>query len=83
MVGAHELVGQPVRHAPRLVGLGLTRYLDGLSPAIHRHQAVCLASKPTITTFSFSFVVLTKPHTGKEKPHPSTTTEGSKPCVTK
>jgi len=23
--------------------------------------------------------VLTKPHTGKEKPHPSTTTEGSKP----
>ena len=27
--------------------------------------------------------VLTKPHTGKEKPHPSTTTEGSKPCVTK
>jgi len=27
--------------------------------------------------------VLTKPHTGKEKPHPSTTTEGSTPCVTK
>ena len=27
--------------------------------------------------------VLTKPHTGKEKPHPSTTTEGSKPCATK
>jgi len=27
--------------------------------------------------------VLTKPHTGKETPHPSTTTEGSKPCVTK
>ena len=26
---------------------------------------------------------LTKPHTGKEKPHPSTATEGSKPCVTK
>jgi len=25
----------------------------------------------------------TKPHTGKEKPHPSTATEGSKPCVTK
>jgi len=29
-----------------------------------------------------SKVVLTKPHTGREKPHPSTTTEGSKPCVT-
>ena len=27
--------------------------------------------------------VLTKPHTGKDNPHPSTTTEGSKPCVTK
>jgi len=27
--------------------------------------------------------VLAKPHTGKEKPHPSTATEGSKPCVTK
>ena len=27
--------------------------------------------------------VLTKPHTGKEMPHPSTTREGSKPCVTK
>ena len=27
--------------------------------------------------------VLTKPHTGKEKPHSSATTEGSKPCVTK
>jgi len=27
--------------------------------------------------------VPTKPHTGKEKPHPSTATEGSKPCVTK
>jgi len=24
--------------------------------------------------------VLTKPYTDKEKPHPSTTTEGSKPC---
>ena len=27
--------------------------------------------------------VLTKPHTGKEKPHPSTATEGSKSCVRK
>jgi len=27
--------------------------------------------------------VLTKPHTGKEKPHPGTATEGSKPCVAK
>jgi len=27
--------------------------------------------------------VLTKLHTGKEKPHPNTTSEGSKPCVTK
>ena len=27
--------------------------------------------------------VLPKPHTGKEKPHPSTATEGSTPCVTK
>ena len=27
--------------------------------------------------------ILTKPHTGKEKPHPSTATEGSNPCVTK
>jgi len=27
--------------------------------------------------------VLTKPRTGKEKPHPSTSTGGSKPCVTK
>jgi len=25
--------------------------------------------------------ILTKPHTGKEKPHPSSTTEGSKPCI--
>jgi len=27
--------------------------------------------------------VLTKPHTGKEKPHPSTATKGGKLCVTK
>jgi len=27
--------------------------------------------------------VLIKPHTGKEKPHPSTATEGRKPCGTK
>jgi len=27
--------------------------------------------------------VLTTPHTDKEKPHPSTATEGSNPCDTK
>jgi len=27
-------------------------------------------------------MLLTKPDTGKEKPHPRTATEGRKPCVT-
>jgi len=48
--------------------------------------AVCAVSRVSCCVGGVSInqsKVLTKPHTCKEKPYPSTATEGSTPCVTK
>ena len=47
------------------------------------YTSVSISLSICVYTHIYQSKVLTQPATGKEKPHPSTTTEGSKPCVTK
>jgi len=66
-----------------------TRVCGGAAESLHtyiyaRTDTARARTKHTNTLGSQSInQILTKPHTGKEKQHPSTATEGSKPCVTK
>ena len=71
------------RHVTRqLFGLGLTRGVLFFT----KHSPPPPPPPPYVlynSSLNPSSKVLTKPHTGKEKPHPSTATEDSKLCVTK
>ena len=54
-----------------------------VSPVLCLHVCACKRLSLARDCHLNQSKVLTKPHTGKEKPHPSTATEGSTPCVTK
>jgi len=62
----------------------ITKYVKHgwLAPDVDQRDA-SKGEPPTPFVCVCVCVVLTKPQTGKEMPHPSTTTEGSKRCITK
>ena len=70
--------GDGVRYKRGALGLGpgskrwgrVLRYSRGARDEVRYRQSIKQSK------------ILTEPPTGKEKPHPSTTTGGSKPCVT-
>jgi len=74
--------GQQCRRAGRMNGR-LIRAHTTRSKRISCKGQPCTGHQINSATSINQSKVLTKPHTGKDKPHPSTATEGCKPGVTK